>query len=340
MTNKTIKISDIAAKLNISSSTISRALSNPNLVAKKTRKFILKEANKLKYIPNIHARNLRTKSSKTIIFLVRDIDNPFYFEIFRGIEKVAKKIGYSVLMGSTDNDLKKEIDFFNMVKSNQVDGMILMTGRLPSRKVFSLSELKQMPIILSLEDIPGVNFNSITIDNYQASKEATNYLIKLGHKKIAHIASPLSETRIGILRRDGYIDALKESGIKINSKFEFIGDYTVESGVAACKQLFKNANIPTAIFCSNDEMAYGAINQLRRMKISVPNKVAVIGFDDLPMSKSFYPPLSTIYQPRFQIGEKSMELLFEKIKIKKNKIDNIKLKTKLIIRESTAKIKK
>ena len=340
MTNKTIKISDIAAKLNISSSTISRALSNPNLVAKKTRKFILKEVNKLKYIPNIHARNLRTKSSKTIIFLVRDIDNPFYFEIFRGIEKVAKKIGYSVLMGSTDNDLKKEIDFFNMVKSNQVDGMILMTGRLPSRKVFSLNELKQMPIILSLEDIPGVNFNSITIDNYQASKEATNYLIKLGHKKIAHIASPLSETRIGILRRDGYIDALKESGIKINSKFEFIGDYTVESGVAACKQLFKNANVPTAIFCSNDEMAYGAINQLRRMKISVPNKVAVIGFDDLPMSKSFYPPLSTIYQPRFQIGEKSMELLFEKIKIKKNKIDNIKLKTKLIIRESTAKIKK
>ena len=340
MTNKTIKISDIAAKLNISSSTISRALSNPNLVAKKTRKFILKEVNKLKYIPNIHARNLRTKSSKTIIFLVRDIDNPFYFEIFRGIEKVAKKIGYSVLMGSTDNDLKKEIDFFNMVKSNQVDGMILMTGRLPSRKVFSLNELKQMPIILSLEDIPGVNFNSITIDNYQASKEATNYLIKLGHEKIAHIASPLSETRIGILRRDGYIDALKESGIKINSKFEFIGDYTVESGVAACKQLFKNANVPTAIFCSNDEMAYGAINQLRRMKISVPNKVAVIGFDDLPMSKSFYPPLSTIYQPRFQIGEKSMELLFEKIKIKKNKIDNIKLKTKLIIRESTAKIKK
>ena len=243
-------------------------------------------------------------------------------------------------MGSTDNDLKKEIDFFNMVKSNQVDGMILMTGRLPSRKVFSLNELKQMPIILSLEDIPGVNFNSITIDNYQASKEATNYLIKLGHKKIAHIASPLSETRIGILRRDGYRDALKESGIKINSKFEFIGDYTVESGVAACKQLFKNANVPTAIFCSNDEMAYGAINQLRRMKISVPNKVAVIGFDDLPMSKSFYPPLSTIYQPRFQIGEKSMELLFEKIKIKKNKIDNIKLKTKLIIRESTAKIKK
>ena len=340
MTNKTIKISDIAAKLNISSSTISRALSNPNLVAKKTRKFILKEVNKLKYIPNIHARNLRTKSSKTIIFLVRDIDNPFYFEIFRGIEKVAKKIGYSVLMGSTDNDLKKEIDFFNMVKSNQVDGMILMTGRLPSRKVFSLNELKQMPIILSLEDIPGVNFNSITIDNYQASKEATNYLIKLGHKKIAHIASPLSETRIGILRRDGYIDALKESGIKINSKFQFIGDYTVESGVAACKQLFKNANVPTAIFCSNDEMAYGAINQLRRMKISVPNKVAVIGFDDLPMSKSFYPPLSTIYQPRFQIGEKSMELLFEKIKFKKNMIDNIKLKTKLIIRKSTAKIKK
>ena len=340
MTNKSLKISDIAKKLNISSSTISRALTNPNLVAKKTRKFILKEVNKLKYIPNIHARNLRTKSSKTILFLVRDIDNQFYFEVFRGIEKVAKKSGYSVLMGSTDNDLKKEIDFFNMVKSNQVDGMILMTGRLPSRKIFSLNELKQMPIILSLEDIPEVNFNSLTIDNFQAAKEATNYLIKLGHKKIAHIASPLSETRIGILRRDGYRHALKESGIKINFKYEYIGDYTVESGAAACKKLFKGANIPTAIFCSNDEMAYGAINQLRRMKISVPNKVSVIGFDDLPMSKSFYPPLSTIYQPRFQIGEKSMELLFEKIKIKKNRIDNIKLKTKLIIRESSAKIKK
>ena len=137
MSNKNIKISDIAKKLNISSSTISRALSNPSLVAKKTRKLILKEVTKLKYIPNIHARNLRTKSSKTILFLVIRNDNPFYFEIFRGIEKVAKKSGYSVLMGSTDNDLKKEIDFFNMVKSNQADGMILMTGRLPSRKVFS-----------------------------------------------------------------------------------------------------------------------------------------------------------------------------------------------------------
>ena len=172
---------------------------------------------------------------------------------------------------------------------------------------------------------------------FQAAKEATNYLIKLGHNKIAHIASPLSETRIGILRRDGYRDALKKSGIKINSKFEYIGDYTVESGAAACKKLFKSANKPTAIFCSNDEMAYGAINQLKRMKINVPNKVSVIGFDDLPMSKSFYPPLSTIFQPRFLIGEKSMELLFEKIKIHKNKIDNIKLKTKLIIRDSSAK---
>ncbi|HEV7322235.1 MAG TPA: LacI family DNA-binding transcriptional regulator [Ensifer sp.] len=302
------KIKDIAERAGVSVATVSRALSGSSLVTDETRKRIDALARELNYRPNVSARNLRTRRSMSVLLVVRDVGNPFYLEILKGVEATARAAGYAVLMGNTENDPDREVEYFNMLRDGHADGMILMTGKLPTTEPGDSAHVSHLPIVVALEMIETEGFPHVQIDNAAAAREAVEHLIGLGHRRIAHIAGPLPEV-MASHRREGYRLAMRQAGLPVPEGFEVRGDYLLESGEACAAALFDLPQPPTAIFVANDEMAYGAIHTLRRLGRDVPGDVSVVGFDDLYLSKAFYPPLTTVSQPRAEIGRTAMSLL-------------------------------
>ncbi|MGF6158229.1 LacI family repressor for deo operon, udp, cdd, tsx, nupC, and nupG [Ensifer sp. KUDG1] len=302
------KIKDIAERAGVSVATVSRALSGSSLVTDETRKRVNALARELNYRPNVSARNLRTRRSMSVLLVVRDVGNPFYLEILKGVEATAREAGYAVLMGNTENDPDREVEYFNMLRDGHADGMILMTGKLPPPQPGESADLSHLPVVIALEMIEGSGFPHVQIDNVAAAQAAVEHLIALGHRRIAHIAGPLPEV-MALHRRDGYRAAMKAAGLDIPEGYEVRGDYLLESGEARAADLFALPEPPTAIFAANDEMAYGAIHALRRLGRDVPGDVSVVGFDDLYLSKAFYPPLTTVSQPRADIGRTAMSQL-------------------------------
>jgi len=328
------RIKDIAQALGVSPATVSRALSDSGLVAEPTRNRIREAAQRLNYRPNANARSLRTQRSMAVLMVVRDVGNPFYVEILKGVEAAARDAGYVVLMGNTENNPERENEYFDMLRDGHADGMILMTGKLPEGTHIS-EELQALPVVVALEPIEESGFPHVMIDNIGAARGAVEHLISLGHRRIAHIAGPIPET-MAIHRREGYRAAMQGAGLPVLEGYEVVGDYLLHSGERLCRELFSLTNPPTAVFAANDEMAFGAINELRLMGFEVPRQVSVVGFDDIFLSQAFYPPLTTVSQPRAEIGKEAMHLLLKVLGGKRKAGEVIMMPTTLNIRGSTA----
>ena len=307
--NERPKIKDIAERLGVSAATVSRALSDSGLVAEPTLSRIREVAREMNYRPNVSARNLRTQRAMAVLMVVRDVGNPFYLEILKGVEATARAAGYSVLMGNTENDSDREIEYFDMLRDGHADGMILMTGKLPGRDGF-LSSIANAPIVVALEEIQDAGFPHVLIDNEGAARNAVEHLIGLGHRRIAHVSGPVPEI-MSIHRRNGYRTAMAVAGLPVLGGYEPVGDYLLHTGQRLCRGLFDLPEPPTAIFVANDEMAFGVIHELRKLGLDVPGDVSVVGFDDLFLSEAFYPPLTTVSQPRTDIGRTAMTMLLD-----------------------------
>lgn len=304
------KIKDIAERLGVSAATVSRALSDSGLVAEPTLSRIREVAREMNYRPNVSARNLRTQKAMAVLMVVRDVGNPFYLEILKGVEATARAAGYSVLMGNTENDSDREVEYFDMLRDGHADGMILMTGKLPQREGFLASVARGAPIVVALEEIQNAGFPHVMIDNEGAARHAVEHLIGLGHRRIAHISGPVPEL-MSVNRRDGYRRAMAAANLPIPAGYEQAGDYLLHTGQRLCRTLFDLPEPPTAIFVANDEMAFGVIHELRKLGVDVPGQVSVVGFDDLFLSEAFYPPLTTVSQPRTDIGRAAMSMLLD-----------------------------
>ncbi|WP_419908489.1 LacI family DNA-binding transcriptional regulator [Hoeflea sp.] len=331
------KIKDIARVAGVSTATVSRALSDSSLVTHATREKVREAANKLNYRLNVRARNLRIQKSMAVLLVVRNMSNPFYLEIFKGVEAVARDAGYVLLMGNTEDDPARESEYFDMLRDGQADGMILMTGTLPAHHAVLDPASGIAPIVVSLEAVENCRLAHVQIDNCSAAKQAVRHLASLGHRRIAHICGPLPEI-LSRLRLDGYRKAMAECGLEIPENYEPVGDYSVQSGRACCAALFDGENPPTALFVANDEMAFGAIGELRRRGRRVPEDVSVIGFDDLFISESYSPPLTTISQPRVEIGRTAMTMLLDIIGARQSEPRTIEMPTELIVRQSTGPV--
>lgn len=304
------KIKDIAIRLGVSPATVSRALSGTGLVAEPTLSRIRDAARALNYRPNVSARNLRTRRSMAVLMVVRDIGNPFYLEVMKGVEQAAREAGYSVLMGNTENDPDRETEYFDMLRDGHADGMILMTGKLPAGLNGDEAPATGMPVVVALEKIEGSGLPHVEIDNAAAARDAVRHLIAHGHSRIAHITGPLPEV-MSVLRRDGWRAAMAEAGLSVPAGYEQRGDYLLHTAQALCGTLCDLPQPPTAIFCANDETAFGAIHELRRRGLDVPGDVSVVGFDDIYLSEAFFPPLTTVSQPRAEIGRAAMSMLLD-----------------------------
>ncbi|MGV3651483.1 MAG: LacI family DNA-binding transcriptional regulator [Devosia sp.] len=296
----------VAELAGVSIATVSRALSHPDKVTDATREKVLAAVKATGFIPNRQAVDFRRRSTGNVVLLVRDISNPFYLDIYRGVEEHAYANGYRVLMGDAGHDDQRILRYVEMVRNRQADGLILMTGRVPE----AVHSAPLPPIVVSLELVDGVRLPTIAIDNRAAAGLAVDYLLGLGHSRIAHITGPMSDV-MPRQRHEGYLAALAAAGIAANPALTVYSDFHYEGGQRAIEQLLsRNADF-TALFCSNDEMAVGAINALRARGLSVPGDVSVVGFDDIVFASASDPPLTSVRQPRREIGRASMAMMID-----------------------------
>lgn len=307
--NATMK--DVAARANVSTATVSRALMNPDKVSQHTRHLVEQAALEVGYLPHSLGRSIKRHESRTLLAIVPDICDPFFSEIIRGIEVTAASHGYLVLIGDCAHQNQQEKTFLDLIITKQIDGMLLLGSRLP----FGASKEEQRnlpPIVMANEFAPELELPTVHIDNLTAAFNAVSYLQKLGHKRIACIAGP-EEMPHCHYRLQGYVQALRRNGIEVDPYYIARGNFTFEAGAEAVEQLMTRPQPPTAIFCHTDVMALGAISGAKRRGLRVPEDLSIMGFDDIALSKFCDPPLTTVAQPRFNIGKEAMLLLLDQL---------------------------
>ena len=331
--NTTIK--DVAKLAGVHPSTVSRVINDDPRISEKTKKKILLIVNKLRYTPNAIARGLKTKRTYTLGMLIPDITNPFFAEIARGVEDAANKNNFNVILCNTDDKLKKERTYLEILRGKRVDGLILGTAHVKDKSILEL-EMKKFPYILISRNIEGLDKNCIIVDDVEGGMMATEYLIKLGHRRIAHITGPL-KTRSALNRLKGYKLALKKYNIEYMDELVEEGDFRIKGGYQAMKKFLKLLEPPRAIFAANDLLALGAMQAIQKKNFHIPEDFSVIGFNDIELASFVYPALTTIRQPMLEMGELAVKMLLRIIEEGEFNQRKIVLKPKLIIRESCRK---
>lgn len=305
-------IKDVAKLAGVSTATVSRVLSNPEIVSTDTRNKILSTIEETGYVTNTLARNLRSQKSYSVLVLVPNIANPFFAEILQGIELVAHQNKYRILFGDTQYDEERESAYAELVLNKQADGVISLGRAMPSFTESIKKRNINLPIVMGCEFGEKDGPTTVCIDNAQAAFEACEHLIELGHKNIAFINGP-KQSAISSERLSGYLKALNKHKLPHNDKAIVYGDFTMESGKTCVQKLIEENDAFSALFTANDEMAIGAIQGLSENNLSVPEDVSVVGFDDIPFAAFCTPTLTTIRQPRQAMGTKLMEILLAQI---------------------------
>ena len=324
-------IKDIAADLGVSAATVSRAFSKPDLLRDETRELVLDAAERLGYHPNLVARDLRLRETRLAFVVVPSL-SPFFLEVFRGAEQAAREAGYALLMGHTDRDQAREQAFFDQVASHRADGVILVTSA--GHSAIAARKARMPPVIVALETVEGVELPTVRVDHTAGAVEATRHLIRLGHRRIGHIAGP-GHVSMAVHRREGYEQALREAKCELDPALVVEGAFNPASGETAMLQLMTSRNPPTAVFCGNDEMAVGAILAANRLKLRVPEDVSIIGFDDQRLAGLYNPGITTIQIPTTDLGFLAMVQL-KRLLTGDLVTRDIMLPTRLIERSSTA----
>lgn len=326
-------LTDVARLARVSTATASRALSNPAMVSEATRLAVIGAAERADYRPNLIARSLRKQQAQSIVVLVPALENPFYPEIIRGMESAARKRGYSLVLGLTLHDEAVEASYLELVHNQRADGVLVLDGGL--KHLLDAGKGFGVPAVQVIERLRGADLPWVGIDDRAASMKATRHLIELGHRRIGHI-SGLARYSVTPDRIAGYRAALKAAGIAYDPKLVAAGDFTTPGGEAAAQKLMASREPPTALFCGNDDSALGALRHLRAIGLRVPRDVSVVGIDDTHLAAIAEPPLTTLRQPRYEIGVTAMTMLLDIIAGKAGLAAQQTLPVDMILRESTA----
>lgn len=329
---KAATIEDVAKLAGVSIATVSRAIRMPEKVAESTRKKVMSAVARTGYTANAMARNLRLKRSQMVMVLTPSIADPNFPGILIGLEKVASKRGYGVIIGNTEGNVAQEESYLHFLSTGMVDGLIILTGHLPVAGWEKNPAGTFPPLVAVTRPIDGPQFDYVGVDDVSAAKMATEYLMSLGHKQIVYVAGPKGDI-VSDRREKGYIDAV--NSVHLEDKCWAVeSDGTGEGGRAAVERLFIRDTLPTAFFCYNDDTAIGVISSLKSRGYRVPEDFSVVGFDDIPFANNVTPSLTTMRQPRSQIGELAMETLLDNLVENTNTSKQVLLHGDLIVRES------
>lgn len=304
-------IRDVAKEAGVSISTVSRVIQGSSNVLPETRERIEEAMKKLDYHPNRLAQQFRTQQTKNILVIIPELGNAFYADILLGIESVAAKNNYSILVVDSHSNAQTEERCYDMLTQKQVDGIITFSIGIDKEKLKVMAA--QHPIVIGCRYFSGGNIPNVTIDNIKAIKDVVSYMLNLGHKRICYLAGP-SGIQLYRDRQIGYVEALKQRRIPVDPGLIVNCEASIQGGYDAVNGILSQPGLPfTAVVASGDTMAIGAIRALNDRKYKVPGDVAVAGFDDIELSSLFSPPLTTVRQPKQQIGIRSMEKLLDLI---------------------------
>lgn len=326
-------IHDVAREAGVSISTVSRVIQGASNVLPETRTRIEEAIQHLNYHPNRLAQQFRTQQTKMILVIVPEIGNPFFADILTGIEDVAAKVDYNVLLVDSHGNRAVESRCYEMLSQKLVDGIITFSVGIPKEELKQLAS--QYPVVIGIRYFSEKTIANVTIDNIKATKDITSYMLNLGHKKICYLGGP-EGVPIYQDRASGYMEALKERGIPVDQSLIVHCTPDVQGGYDAISSLLHDADRKfTAIVASGDIMAIGAIRALNDRGLKIPDDVAISGFDDIAFSALVTPSLTTVRQPKHQIGVRTMEKLMDLIAGKTLASNRDVLNYEIVIRESS-----
>ncbi|KAF0238053.1 MAG: LacI family transcriptional [Prolixibacteraceae bacterium] len=337
LNNPETTIHDIAKKLNLSASTVSRALQDNPVISGATRNLVKRIAEEMGYLPNVLAANLRTKRTNTIGVIVPLINRHFFSSVISGIEEVAYSRGFAVTFSQSNDKFDKECKIAQTFFANRVDGLIVSIGmETNSFDHLKLFSERKIPIVFFDRVVDEIEAHKIVVDDYGGGYRVTQHLISQGAKIIAHIGGPLN-LKIYEYRQNGYCEALKEAGLPVNQTLIINNSLSRGEGTKAIQQLMQNSEKPDAIFCANDTTALSVIIYLQENGYKVPEDIAIVGFSNEPFSEVVTPSISTVKQPGYLIGQKAAQLIIEQILNCNQNPDfkTIVMPTELIVRNSS-----
>ena len=339
MRKASVTIKEIARQLNISKSTVSRALRDSSEISEETKKKVIDLAELLQYAPNPIALSLLKNRTQTIGVIVPDIANRFYSSAIGGVEDIAYSRGYHTMIYQSHESIEREVAASRHIALRRVDGLVVAISS-QSENIDHFIELQEqgIPVVLFDRVIDTLQTHKVRVDDYKGSFEATEHLIEQGCRRIAHIAGPkpVSITRN---RLDGYRDALQKHGIPFHDEWVLHSPITQAGGTERTYQLMALRNRPDAIFGASDRITMGVHWALRQLGYKMPEEIAVIGFCDLAMSSLMDPPISSVTQPSFEMGQQATSLLLDLIESKNTPASYVTrvLPSNLVIQKSSLK---
>jgi DNA-binding LacI/PurR family transcriptional regulator len=333
-------IKDIAKKLNISHSTVSRALNGSPLISQPTAEKIRKTAAEMGYLHSAAARSLKTNRSQALGVIVSNIDDPFFGEILQGIEEIAQQNGYSLFMAASQRDSEKEKFIVQDMRERRVDGVIICSAVFSAEQSNQLSKYGVPIVVVNNQSAEAYRY-SIYHDDIDGSRQLTRHLIELGHTRIAYLGNA-SAGRTNIDRAQGYEQELMAHGLRVIPEYRFdaTGNHPL-NGMEGVKTFLALPERPSAIVCYNDMIATGALKGLQEAGIRVPEDISVTGFDNIVFSAFTQPALTTFDQPKRYIGSEAARLLLKLLDTQGEEQQSSEpvvqtLRGKLLVRQSTA----
>ena len=332
---KSPTMKDVAGQAEVSVATVSRVLNGKGTVTSELRRRVLDAVEQLQYRPNRVARNLRTRSAKTIALVVPDIQNPFFVAVARGVEKVAFREGYTVFLCNTDDDLERENAYFQLLSDESVAGVILCATDERRSSIHVRKAVEQGIAVVGLDRrLENTMIDVVLSDNFGGARTAVSYLIEQGHERIGLIAGP-SIYAPARERRMGYEYALTDHGLPVDPELIKVTDFKSPGAKIATEELMSAPDRPTALFLTSGNVAIGSLGALHHLGLSIPEDISLIVFDDLDWAAAYNPPISAVAQDTRQLGGLAGDLLLRRIRGDEEPPQERRLPTQLIVRASS-----
>jgi DNA-binding LacI/PurR family transcriptional regulator len=337
-----VTIKDVAKLAKVNPSTVSRVIANNPVISQETRQKVLTVMAELNYYPNLVARNLVSRITKTIgVVMPRSAEdlflNPFFPEILRGISAIARRDGYDILLATGETEEEEKETILRMVHGRRVDGLILLVSRVENQLGDSLKST-DFPIAIVGKPLHDLGLCWVDNDNVEAAYKGTQHLLKLGHRTIGCITGPL-EFVVTLDRLLGYQKALMEFGVEYDKELVIQGEFSQKGGHEAMNALLAVEPRITAVLVFDDLMAFGAIQQAKEQGRIVPVDISIIGFNNTPLSNFVSPPLTTVEIFPYQLGKRVTELVIQRIENPDDKEQHDYVGTNLILRQSCQRLK-
>ncbi|WP_432734556.1 LacI family DNA-binding transcriptional regulator [Maridesulfovibrio sp. FT414] len=326
-------ILDVARLAQVSTATVSRVINSPETVREETRKKVLRAMEMCNYKYNALARGFVTKRSNTIGLIIPNINNPVFAESTMGVQEYADEKNIKVILGNTSYKYSQEESLIKALRESQVDGLIITTTN-PKGEIIRTLVNEGVPFVLLFSTVKGGPISAVGVDNYRGGYVATEHLVSLGHRRIGMIAGSFAVTDRGYHRWHGYRRCLKDNGIPYDGDLLVQTEYSLAGGRDSIRKLLELPSPPTAVFCSNDYIALGAIKGAREAGLSLPEDLSIVGFDDMPTASYMVPALTTVRQPAYDMGRRACELLLQIMESPSRPVQHM-METKLVVREST-----